>query len=371
MRSSSRALLGLGGALCCGAAALAFPVDASLVVDRVALFADGRSTARVRAAPRTVLGTRAWFSASARVVVAEEEARALGVTLWPAHDGSLVLRAGTRPGELAVRLEGDGGAELERARIALRADPADLDEDGLPDVAELLTEEDRAAFTAWFTAIAEAQHVAVDDRWAKVHQDCAGLVRFAFREALKPHDRAWLLRWRFLPSVSAPDVASLRYPELPLVGELPFRKSAGAFDAEAPLEAQLTAAPAARALWQLNSVFLSRDLEDARAGDLLFFRAPEDTGSRMHTMIVLGERPGATHHERGTRVVYHTGLDGEAGEVRLVSLAALLQHPDAGWRPLPSNPRFLGVHRLIHLVHERKARDHLALRPLPVAGGRP
>jgi uncharacterized protein YfaT (DUF1175 family) len=45
--------------------------------------------------------------------------------------------------------------------------------------------------------------------------------------------------------------------------------------------------------------------------------------------------------------VYHTGpLDGDPGEVRKVRLSTLAQHPAPRWRPLPSNPSFVGVFRL-------------------------
>ena len=47
-------------------------------------------------------------------------------------------------------------------------------------------------------------------------------------------------------------------------------------------------------------------------------------------------------------VVYHTGpIDGGPGEVRKVRLAAIsLRHPSPRWRPLPANPKFVGVFRL-------------------------
>ena len=56
-------------------------------------------------------------------------------------------------------------------------------------------------------------------------------------------------------------------------------------------------------------------------------------------MIVtrIGAEPG---------VVYHTGTDrGRPGEIRRVTLAELLDHPDARWRPISANPNFLGVYR--------------------------
>jgi uncharacterized protein YfaT (DUF1175 family) len=46
-------------------------------------------------------------------------------------------------------------------------------------------------------------------------------------------------------------------------------------------------------------------------------------------------------------VVYHTGPTGaDPGEVRKVRLADLLRHPAPRWRPLSSNPQFVGVFRL-------------------------
>lgn len=365
-KATTHRLLGASAVLlAAGAWLLGAPMKSALELSSERAFADGRSTVLVKAQGRSLFGTRAAFPKAATVTLDEESRARLGVRVLYAHDKTVVLRAGTTPGRLEVRLEDEDGDRLDARIVEWVPDPADRDGDGLPDVTELLTEEDRAAFTAWFTAIAEAQAFALDDAWAKVHQDCAGLVRFAFREALRAHDRAWLKKRRFLPRIAAPDVQAVRYPELPFIGDLPFRQTAGPFDPARPIEEQLTAAASARTLWQHNSVFVSREIGEARAGDLLFFRVPEDTGSRMHTMIVLGEAPGADQHQAGARVVYHTGLDGEAGEVRLVSLDELLSHPDAGWRPLPHNPRFLGVYRLIHVVHERAESESLPLRPRP------
>ena len=45
-------------------------------------------------------------------------------------------------------------------------------------------------------------------------------------------------------------------------------------------------------------------------------------------------------------VVYDTGEDhGKSGELRRVTLAELLDHPQPQWRPIPGNPNFLGVYR--------------------------
>ena len=337
-----------------GATVLLWPGAPQVRLDRGMLPADGRATARAYVARPSLSGL--WWRSSAPLTV--EADASLGTHVLRAHDGTQVLRAGTRAG--VVRFVTSGAT----AELRLLDDPRDLDQDGLPDAMELLGQEDRAAFTVWFTALAEAQATRLDDAWAPVHQDCAGLVRFALREALKAHDAAWLERRRYLPTISAPDVQAVRYPALPFAGDRPFRAVGGAFDPAVPAEVQFTAAASARALWQLNTRLVSREVSEARPGDLLFFSVPHAPGSGLHTMIVLGARPGATPDEPATRVVYHTGRDGEAhhGEVRVVSLADLSRHPDVGWHPLAHNARFLGVHRLNLLDHE--ARVLARLEPL-------
>ena len=279
----------------------------------------------------------------------------LGGTKSVAKIGLLVAGAAVTGCEAGVSAQSGVSTHAEKNHRATLAGDAsgngDLDRDGLPDAIELRSENERAAFTGWFTAIAEAQFHRLDDDWAKVHHDCAGLVRFAFREALKPHDADWWARRGWPPSGARADVARLRYPNLPIVTDRPFRRRSGPYDANDPVEAQFTAAPSARTLWMHNSDLIARDVSQARAGDLLFFRLARGAGSRMHTMIALGRRPGADHRAPAERLVYHTGPSGSGpGEVRLVTVGALVAHPEPGWRPVPHNARFLGVHRLRHLT---------------------
>ena len=48
----------------------------------------------------------------------------------------------------------------------------------------------------------------------------------------------------------------------------------------------------------------------------------------------------------GRRVIYHTGPEGDdPGELRQLSLEELLHFPQPEWRPMASNPAFLGVYR--------------------------
>lgn len=364
MRSRSLAGLVVVAAAAGLVCSVVVPTTAQIEVDRAALFADGRSTCTARLSSRTVWGLAPWLDLGVtQLQLHTVGAEALGVQALPAHDGALVLRAGHTPGRL--RLVAAGAAPVE---LTVTLDPRDADEDGYPDAAELLTREDRAAFVRWFTTLAEAQHHRLDDGWARVHQDCAGLVRFAYREALKRHDDGWLSRRRYLPRIDQPDVSTVRYPDLPFMGELPFSLTGRPFDPARPAKAQFTAAPDAKTLWQANTTFVSRDVADARAGHLLFFRVPYGRGSRMHTMIVLGDRVGASHTDPGRRVVYHTGAGPEdGGEVRLVGLETLAAHPDPDWHPAPDNPRFLGVFALDLLEH-RPARQPWAANLYPGIG---
>ncbi|HYL97582.1 MAG TPA: DUF1175 family protein, partial [Blastocatellia bacterium] len=67
----------------------------------------------------------------------------------------------------------------------------DANNDGFPDSVQLHTGEDRRNFAVWFTYIAEMQFYKIGDPWNPDQRDCAGLVRFALREALRRHDHAW------------------------------------------------------------------------------------------------------------------------------------------------------------------------------------
>src|SRR5688572_3535717 len=85
----------------------------------------------------------------------------------------------------------------ERKTRLTRPEPnpdADLDHDGIPDIAELRTFNERENFRRWFTWIAEMQFYKLSDEWNEEQRDCAGLVRFAWRESLRTHDRSWYQR---------------------------------------------------------------------------------------------------------------------------------------------------------------------------------
>lgn len=222
---------------------------------------------------------------------------------------------------------------------------ADSDSDGIPDNAELRSFDDRRNFRRWFAAIAEMQFYQLSDEWNAEQRDCAGLIRFAWREALRKHDRPWLQKMGTDYDLVAPDIRAFSLDTNPLGGKL-FRTDFGSFQ-EGDLAAGKFAEFAdARTLKNFNCVFVSRDRRRAERGDLLLFHQPWVQKFPYHTMIFVGEpvRDGAGAADW---VVYHTGASpSDKGSMKKVRLAVLDQHPDRRWRPIERNPNFLGFYRL-------------------------
>lgn len=261
-----------------------------------------------------------------------------------------------------VALSGCGGASEARATAGMRAPVAtektengmkgavvvgsiDADADGIPDAAELNTFGDRENFRRWFTGIAEQQFYEASKEWNAEQRDCAGLVRFSWREALRAHDRRWLARMGAPYEAFAPDVRAYTLEHSPL-GEKIFRTSFGAFRESDLKDETFSEFADARTLKEFNAAFISRDRGAARDGDLLFFFQPGAHKYPYHVMIFLGAARVETA-DAADWVVYHTGSSpNDQGTVKKVRLAVLDHHPDARWRPVTSNRNFLGFYRL-------------------------
>ncbi len=222
----------------------------------------------------------------------------------------------------------------------------DADLDGFPDAIELHSASDRENFRLWFTAIAESQFYQASEAWNKDQRDCAGLVRFALREALRPHDRLWFQKIGSGIEAVAPDVRALKIPDNPL-GEKIFRTDYGSYHEDDLSAGKFSEYADARTLKNYNTVFISRDRHQARAGDLLFYYQPWVQKYPYHVMIFLGA-PHENSEGAADWVVYHTGSapDAKEGTIKRVRLSVLDQHPDKRWRPLESNSNFLGFYRL-------------------------
>jgi uncharacterized protein YfaT (DUF1175 family) len=250
---------------------------------------------------------------------------------------------------------GEGGASMARARtrdadllIAATQHKASPNEaawhdsfgDGFPDGARLNDARDRENFVRWATFLAEALYYRPSPRALEEVQDCAALIRYAYRNALVEHHSAWRRSLPFEPGFA--DVTRFSYPQWPL-GRGLFRTGPGPF-AAADLESGAFAEFAdAATLLHFNTFSVSRDVAAARPGDLLFFYQQGQDQS-YHSMMFVG----ASHFQpRGDDwIIYHTGdLNGQGGEVRHLQASLLMQHPEPRWRPTQVNPAFLGVFR--------------------------
>lgn len=225
----------------------------------------------------------------------------------------------------------------------------DSNHDGIPDRVKLRSYNDRESFRRWFTAIAELQFYHESDAWKPEQRDCAGLIRFAWREALRQHDRAWFRKMGAVYQPVAPDVRAYNLERGPL-GEKLFRTRGGRFKETDLTDGGFSEFADGRTLKEFNSDFISRDPRQAQPGDLLFFYQPWVQKFPYHVMVFLGKPSQAEEggDEQGADwVVYHTGSSpGGEGKVKKVRLSTLDEHPNPRWRPLLSNRNFLGFYRL-------------------------
>ena len=248
-----------------------------------------------------------------------------------------------------------GGSKQGAAKETTAINPANLtssaaklidsDNDGIPDPVELRTFQDRDNFRRWFTAIAETQFYQLSGQWKAEQRDCAGLVRFAIREALRRHDRIWFQKMGPGYETVAPDVAGFDLDQNPL-GEKIFRTDFGSFHESDLRNGRFSEFADGRSLKNFNSMFVSRDRREAQPGDLLFFYQPWVQKFPYHVMVLLGS-PHIAPNGAQDWVVYHTGSSPtDEGAVKKVRLAVLDHHPDKRWRPVENNPNFLGFYRL-------------------------
>lgn len=195
----------------------------------------------------------------------------------------------------------------------------------------VLDAQDRAAFRAWFTLLADAQFYRPTDDVG----DCAALVRHAAREALREHTGEWLRRLA-LPAL--PVLPEVRARLQGAQGQLPIFRVADDPAAYAEFAD-------ARTILRHNATLVSRDARAARPGDLLAFHQPGQSLPQ-HLMVFVGRSHFEREHDDW--VVYHTGPASadDPGEMRKVRLSDLERHPATRWRPLSANAAFLGVYRL-------------------------
>lgn len=294
------------------------------------LTADGYDTATLVIDEPTSAPPRITLETPHAATVQELSATAGG---WRAQ-----LRAGVLPAIVRVRVEFPGRPAAIAHLITNFAD-ADTAGDGTPDFLRFDDPEDRSAFRRWFTFLAETQFFQPGPARPAEIVDCAALIRYAYREALRAHDSGWATgaRLPLVPGIATP--AKYQYPFTPLAAAL-FRVTPGRFQYSDLTSGAFAQFADAKTLYLRNTHFVSRDLARAQPGDLLFYRQ-DTTGMPFHSMIYLGD--SQIEKSAARYLVYHTGP--EANEIRRPTVDELLHFPEPEWRPLPDNPRFLGVYR--------------------------
>jgi uncharacterized protein YfaT (DUF1175 family) len=311
---------------------------------------------RVNAAPRVTVSPAQLIADgydTAALTIDAPSTAAPRVTIEPVHAATVEeltagkggwtarIRAGVTGAEVTVRVE-IPGMLVARVRLETALDIADSAGDGTPDFLRLDDIADQRAFRRWFTFLAETQYFQPVERRPAEIVDCAALIRYAYREALRAHDGNWATD-AHLPVV--PGIASTvkyQYPYTPLGADL-FRVKAGGFQAADLSTGGFAQFADAKTLQLRNTHFVTRDLDGAQPGDLLFYRQDSDH-MPFHSMIYLGQ--SQIGRDAGRYLVYHTGPDADgAGEIRRPTVDELRRFPDAEWRPLADNPRFLGVYR--------------------------
>jgi uncharacterized protein YfaT (DUF1175 family) len=221
----------------------------------------------------------------------------------------------------------------------------DSDNDGIPDSGELQSYMDRENFRRWFTLIAEGQFYWLSEDWNAEQRDCSGLVRFAWREALRRHDRLWFQKMGPGYKAIAADVRHYSLEQSPL-GEKLFRTNFGSYKDGELADGTFAEFADARTLKSFNTKFVSRDRRNAQPGDVLFYYQPWVQKFPYHVMIFLGDAK-LSDEQTTDWVVYHTGSSPtDKGTVKKVELSVLDHHPNRRWRPVESNSNFLGFFRL-------------------------
>ena len=258
-----------------------------------------------------------------------------GSLCLPGILGGLLMAAGlSMAAAQSQHSSGSGGSALSIRDNALT-----------PEFLRLDSAADRDAFRRWFTAIAEYQALRPPAEVPAEINDCAALLRYAYRGALHAHTESWLEETGLAGLAFLPPVRKYAYPHTPLGASIfRVRPAIG----ENALQASFAEFADAKTLKQFNAYFVSRDVRLALPGDILFFRQLEQN-SPYHSMVFVGRSQiiaGNSGNGDDSILVYHTGPIGKSpGEMRRVLLRQLLRHPSARWRPVEANTNFLGVYR--------------------------
>ncbi len=242
----------------------------------------------------------------------------------------IVIQGNRQPAKIYVPgqdAERDMPAEVKEY---IKHEPKREGEDTGPEELGYLPAQDADALRQVVSDVALLQARKLSPLWEPKQRDCAGLVRFAYRTALEPRDATRTNKLGIPAKLKLPPLSEQArqtlpaYPQIWQTGLNGNQPRYGNFaDAET--------------LIGYNFRLKSRDLTTAQSGDLLVYQKPLINDEPYHLMLFAAGRAE-------NLAVYHNGAQGEDAQVRVVSVAELLQSPDPVWIPRPENPYFLGVY---------------------------
>jgi uncharacterized protein len=242
----------------------------------------------------------------------------------------ILIRGNNQPPRIFVPgQDPDSDMPPEVAEYKKKPKPKSDEYDG--EEAKYLNPFDEKPLRMAVTRLALQQARKPSPMWDDKQRDCAGLVRFSYRQALevrspKQQQQLGLPGRLYVPPVS--ECSRKMLAHYPLIWRVGFEGDGspryGAFaDAET--------------LIGFNFRNVGRDPALARDGDLLVFQKQIEDDQPYHLMIFVEDRPD-------NLVVYHNGARGDEAQVRVVRMSDLMQSPDPVWIPSLDNPHFLGVY---------------------------
>ncbi len=98
------------------------------------------------------------------------------------------------------------GGLVKQGAVSEPENAYDSFQDGTPDFLRLDNGADQEAFRNWFTLIAEYQALRPAKEVPAEINDCAALLRFAYRNAVRVHDDAWIRENRLEPPEAIPSI---------------------------------------------------------------------------------------------------------------------------------------------------------------------
>lgn len=175
---------------------------------------------------------------------------------------------------------------------------------------------DSNIFRSWFVRIIDEQlRQGPSPKW--IQRDCAGLVRYSVVESLKIKDESWKRSHGFA-SLPTPPNLSIDVSKRKMLGEWV------QYDGKSR-DNYISAI----GLIQGNTTFVSKNINHAKPGDILFY----DMQDSQHIMVWTGKD-----------IAYHTGTVSESDNgLRKIEYNELLKWKDGRWRPTEENSNFIGI----------------------------